>query len=97
MVLAAMLAMMLVAASPAFAQATAIDDSNDVSFDDSFNVIAPQVAFVAGVQTNSGDANAAAADDSTADASVDQSFDLSVSQVNGGVFGVAAGNDVFLD
>lgn len=80
MVLAAMLAMMLVAASPAFAQATAIDDSSDVSFEDSFNVIKPQVAFVAGFQSNEGDANAAAADASTADAAVDQGFDLSVVQ-----------------
>jgi len=74
MVLAAMLAMMLVAASPAFAQATAIDDSSDVSFEDSFNTFAPQVAFVAGFQSNSGDANAAAVDESTADSAVDQGF-----------------------
>lgn len=84
MVLAAMLAMMLVAASPAFAQATAIDDSSDVTFEDSFNVFAPQVAFVAGVQTNSGDANAAAIDNSAAAAVVVQDFELEVEQFNGG-------------
>ncbi|MBA3389105.1 MAG: hypothetical protein H0U02_07060 [Rubrobacter sp.] len=84
MVLAAMLAMMLVAASPAFAQATAIDDSSDVTFEDSFNVFAPQVAFVAGVQTNSGDANAAAIDNSVAASAVEQSFELEVEQFNGG-------------
>jgi hypothetical protein len=84
MVLAAMLAMMLVAASPAFAQATAIDDSSDVSFDNSFNVIAPQVAFVAGFQANSGDANAVAIDNSVAAAVVVQDFELEVEQFNGG-------------
>ena len=84
MVLAAMLAMMLVAASPAFAQVTAIDASSDVSFDNSFNVIAPQAAFVAGFQANSGDANAVAIDNSVAAAVVVQDFELEVEQFNGG-------------
>ncbi len=84
MVLAAMLAMMLVAASPAFAQATAVDASNDVTFEDSFNVVAPQVAFVAGFQTNSGDANAVAIDNSVAGSAVEQSFEIEVNQFNGG-------------
>lgn len=80
MVLAVMLAMMLALASPAFAQTVAIDDSSDVTYTNSFNVYQPQSAFVFGAQTNYGNANAAAADDSAAAASVYNSFDISVSQ-----------------
>ena len=63
---------------------TAIDASSDVSFDNSFNVIAPQAAFVAGFQANSGDANAVAIDNSVAAAVVVQDFELEVEQFNGG-------------
>ncbi len=94
MMLAAMLAMVLVAAAPALGQATAVDDSNDTSYEDSFNEICPQVVAAFGAQTNYGDANAAATDDSDAAAVVAQDFGLSVEQVNACLGGVAAGNDV---
>ena len=84
MILAAMLAMVLVAASPAFAQATAISGGNDVEFEDSFNDFGEQSVFVGASQVNTGDANAVAIDDSEADASIDQEFDLSVDQVSSG-------------
>ena len=84
MILAAMLAMVLVAASPAFAQATAISGGNDVEFEDSFNDFGEQSVFVGASQVNTGDANAVAIDDSEADASIDQDLDVSVDQVSSG-------------
>jgi hypothetical protein len=85
MLLAAMLAMVLVAAAPAMAQATVIsndsdgfDDDNFGLFDDDFdnsstvvlNASQTQVADVS--QVNTGDANAVADDGSVAVATVDQ-------------------------
>ena len=95
--LAAMLAMVLVAAAPALGQATAIDDTQDTSYEDSFNTICPQVVAAFGAQTNYGDANAAAADESEAAAVVAQEFGLSVEQVNACLGGLAAGGDVNVD
>jgi len=97
MMLAAMLAMVLVAAAPALGQATAIDDTQDTSYEDSFNTICPQVVAAFGAQTNYGDANAAAADESEAAAVVAQEFGLSVEQVNACLGGLAAGGDVNVD
>ena len=92
MLLAAMLAMVLVAAAPAFGQATAVDDTSDVTYDDSFNQICPQVVAVFGAQTNYGDANAAAVDESEAAAEVAQEFGLEVNQVNACLGGISADN-----
>ena len=83
MVLVAMLAMMLVAASPAFAEVTAIDNSSDISFDSSFNMVefGNQVGgFVGVIQVQSGDALSAATDSSAAAAAIDQSLDVSQTQ-----------------
>ncbi|HET7477917.1 MAG TPA: hypothetical protein VFJ72_00235 [Rubrobacteraceae bacterium] len=78
MVLVAMLAMMMVAAAPAFAQATGGDV--DLSFVD-----ASQSATVDVTQSQFGDATATSGDvGSAADASIDNSLDVSVTQVNGG-------------
>ncbi len=93
MLLAAMLAMVLVAAAPAFGQATAVDDTSDVTYDDSFNQICPQVVAVFGAQTNYGDANAAAVDESEAAAEVAQEFGLEVNQVNACLGGISADGD----
>ena len=93
MLLAAMLAMVLVAAAPAFGQATAVDDTSDVTYDNSFNEICPQVVAAFGAQTNYGDANAAAIDESEAAAEVGQEFGLSVEQVSACLGGISAGDD----
>jgi hypothetical protein len=91
MILAVVMAMMLVAAAPAFAHTTAIDDSGDVSYDDSFNVtvVAPQEVFLAADNTQvSADSTLVLADDGSAAAassSVSQSFMIDVYQVNGGL------------
>ncbi len=83
MVMVAMLAMMLVAASPAFAEVTAIDSSNDTTFDSSFNLVefGNQLGGVAVVtQVQTGDALSAATDSSAAATSISQSFDVSQTQ-----------------
>lgn len=91
LVLASMLAMMMVAAAPAFADATAGDV--DILLADVSQDVAVDVT-----QSQFGDATATAGDiGSAADASIDNSLDVSVTQVNAGVGGVAAGGDVFVD
>lgn len=90
-VLAAMMAMMLALASPAFAHAV----GGDV---DVLAVDASQSATVDVTQSQFGDATATSGDiGSAANASIDNSLDVSVTQVNGGVGGVAAGDDLFVD
>jgi hypothetical protein len=80
MVLAVMLAMMLAAASPAFAQVVAIDEGDDTEF----NAVGQNLAGPVGdvTQDQFGDADAVAVDDSAASASVSQSQDVSISQSN---------------
>ncbi len=83
MLLAAMLAMVLVAAAPAFAQ-IAIDNSTDTSFDGSFNTTSfcNQVGgVVLANQGQYGDAGAAAAGDSAAAADISQELGVSQDQV----------------
>jgi hypothetical protein len=83
--LVAMLAMMLVAAAPAFAQ-TAVDDS--VAIDNSRTVTYDAVAqnIVGDIETGDaiqrGDATAVAVNDSVAVASIDADLDTSVSLSN---------------
>lgn len=90
-VLAAMLAMMLALASPAFAHAVGGDV--DLQFVD-----ASQSATVDASQSQFGDATATSGDvGSAASASIDNSLDVSVEQVNAGVHGIAAGDDLFFD
>lgn len=77
-ILAAMLAMMLVAAAPAFAEATGGDFTLT-------SVDASQSVDVSVTQTQTGDALATSGDlASAADASVSNSADISVEQINGG-------------
>jgi hypothetical protein len=80
MVLAMVTALMLVAASPAFAQAVAIDEGDDVEF----NAVAQNLIGPVGdiTQTQVGTATAVAVDDSAASASVSQTQDVSISQSN---------------
>ena len=85
MMLAAMLAMVLVAAAPAFAQ-TAVDDS--VAIDDSstveYSAVCQNVigSITTGDAAQYGDATAAAADDSAAAAEIAAELDTSVDVVN---------------
>ncbi len=88
MLLAAMLAMVLVAAAPAFAQATVISD-DDV--DNSITQFAAQFQVAAASQNNFGDANAAA-DDGSAEASISQDLWIDQSAVQNTV----AGDDNFV-
>lgn len=91
MVLVAMMAMMMVAAAPAFAHATGGDV--DVLVAD-----VSQSATLDVTQSQFGDATATAGDvGSAADASIENSADISVTQVNSGVGGVASGDDLFVD
>jgi hypothetical protein len=80
MVLTMVAALMLVAASPAFAQAVAIDEGDDVEF----NAVAQNLIGPVGdiTQTQVGTATAVADDDSAASASVYQTQDVSISQSN---------------
>ena len=84
-VLVAVLAMVLIASAPAFAQ-TAVDDS--VAIDDSTSVTYDAVAqnVVGDIETGDaiqrGDATADATDDSVARASIDADLDTSVSLSN---------------
>ena len=80
MVLAMVAALMLVAASPAFAQAVAIDEGNDVQFNAVGQNIIGSVGDV--TQTQVGTATAVAVDDSAASASVSQTQDFSITQSN---------------
>ena len=85
MLLAAMLAMVLAAAAPAFAQATVGDDDNG---DNVQYVDCSQVQ--AAVQAQYGDANAAADDESIAAAAIDQG--LTQNQVNACIGGIDDSN-----
>ncbi len=80
MVLAAMLVMMLAMAAPAFAQATAIDEGDDVEFNAGAQNIIGSVGDITQVQV--GTATATADNDSAAAASVSQAQDVSISQTN---------------
>jgi hypothetical protein len=79
MLLAAMVAMVMVAAAPAFAQ---IGDIQQYSDDDTttINTICNQVLGIAAEQTQYGDANAAAVDESEAAAAAANELDISVDQ-----------------
>ncbi len=83
MVLAAMLAMMLAMAAPAFADTIAIDEGDDVEFNAGAQNIIGSVGDIS--NTQSGTAVAVAVDDSAAAASVSQTQDVTISQSN--VFG----------
>ena len=91
MLLAAMLAMVLVAAAPAFAQATVISD-DDVDNSITQEVSAEQIQVAVASQVNTGDANAAA-DDGDASASISQDLSIDQSAVQNTV---AAGDDAFV-
>ncbi len=80
MLVVAMLAMMLAMAAPAFAQATAIDQGDDVEFNAGAQNIIGSVGDI--TQTQVGTATATADNDSAAAASVDQAQDVSISQSN---------------
>jgi LPXTG-motif cell wall-anchored protein len=80
MLLAGMLAMVLVAAAPAFGQAVAIDEGDDVEY----NAVCQNIIGSFGdiTQTQDGDADAVAVDDSAAAAEVAQEQGVSIEQVN---------------
>lgn len=86
--LGTMVVLMLAATSPAFAQATADDgaiaDDSDVTTLTVEVFDASQFQAAAAAQANYGDANAAADDGSTAEASIDQSLTIDQTQINGG-------------
>ncbi|HSK84704.1 MAG TPA: hypothetical protein VK902_15100 [Rubrobacter sp.] len=85
MALAAMLALMLVAASPALAD-TAVGGDVSLRFID-----ASQTQAAAATQTNEGNAEAGRLGSAAA---IDQSLTIEQSQVNAGWGGVAAGGDI---
>ena len=87
MVLAALLALMLVAAAPAFAQAVGGDV--DISYVD-----CSQVQAAAAAQGQYGDATAG---DLGSAAAISQSLTIEQSQVNACDGGVAAGGDIWWD
>ena len=80
MLLAAMLAMVLAAAAPAFAQVTAIDEGDDVEY----NAVCQNILGGVGdiTQDQDGDADAVATDDSAAAAEVAQSQGVTIEQAN---------------
>ena len=81
MLLAAMLAMVLAAAVPAFAQdVVAIDEGDDVEYNAVCQNILGSVGDI--TQDQDGDAEAVATDDSAAAAEVAQSQDVTIEQVN---------------
>jgi hypothetical protein len=80
MLLAAMLAMVLAAAAPAFAQAVAIDEGDDVEYNAVCQNIIGSIGDIN--QDQSGSADAVATDDSAAAADVAQSQDVTIEQVN---------------
>lgn len=84
--LVAMLALMLVAAAPAFAN-HAVGGDVDLTFVD-----ASQTQAAAATQTNEGDAEAGNLGSAAA---IDQTLTIEQSQVNAGWRGVAAGDDIF--
>ena len=88
MLLAAMLAMVLVAAAPAFGQSIVVSD-DDVDNSITQEVSAEQFQVAAASQVNTGNANAAA-DDGSAEASISQELWIDQSAVQNTV---AAGDD----
>ncbi len=80
MLLAAMLAMVLAAAAPAFAQAVAIDEGDDVEYNAVCQNIIGSIGDIN--QSQDGSANAVATDDSSAAADVAQSQGVTIEQVN---------------
>lgn len=91
MLLAAMLAMVVIAAAPAFAQAT----GGDVSVQ---YVDCSQVAAVAATQGQYGDATATSGDiGSAAAAEISNELGISIEQVNACLGGVAAGGDIVVE
>ena len=78
--MAAMLAMMLAMAAPAFAQTVAIDEGDDVEYNAGAQNIIGSVGDITNTQT--GTATAVAVDDSAAAAEVSQSQEVSISQTN---------------
>ncbi len=80
MLLAAMLAMVLAAAAPAFAQTLAIDEGDDTEY----NAVCQNILGAVGDITNTqgGDADAIATDDSAAAAEVAQEQGVTIEQVN---------------
>ena len=80
MVLAAMLAMMLAMAAPAFAQTIAIDEGDDVEYNAGAQNIIGSVGDITNTQT--GTATATADNDSAAAAEVAQTQEVSISQTN---------------
>jgi hypothetical protein len=80
MLMVAMLAMMLAMAAPAFAQATAIDEGDDVEFNAGAQNLIGSVGDITNTQT--GTAVAAADNDSAAAAEVAQTQEVSISQTN---------------
>ena len=80
MVLAAMLAMMLAAASPAFAQDITITQGDEVEFNAGAQNIIGSVGDI--TQTQDATATAVAVDDSAAAAEVSQTQDVSITQSN---------------
>jgi LPXTG-motif cell wall-anchored protein len=80
MLLAAMLAMVLAAAAPAFAQAVAIDEGDDVEYNAVCQNILGSVGDIE--QEQEGEAEAVATDDSAAAAEVAQEQGVTIEQVN---------------
>ena len=80
MLLTAMLAMVLAAAAPAFAQATAIDEGDDTEY----NAVCQNIIGAMGDinQGQGGDADAIATEDSAAAAEVAQEQGVTIEQVN---------------
>ena len=80
MLLAAMLAMVLAAAAPAFAQATAINEGDDTQY----NAVCQNILGSFGdiTQNQSGNADAMATNDSAAAAEVAQEQGVTIAQVN---------------
>jgi hypothetical protein len=89
MVTGSMLALMLVAAAPAFADTTAQGGDVDLRFVD-----ASQTQAAAAFQTNRGDVDAGNLGSAAA---IDQSLTIDQSQVNAGFGGVAASGDLDFD
>jgi LPXTG-motif cell wall-anchored protein len=80
MLLAAMLAMVLAAAAPAFAQTLAIDEGDDVEYNAVCQNILGSVGDIE--QEQEGEAEAVATDDSAAAAEVAQEQGVTIEQVN---------------
>ena len=91
MLLAAMLAMVLAAAAPAFAQAVIEDDGDDGNTNVQY-VDCSQVQAAAAAQGQYGDANAAADDESVAIANISQDLDITQNQVNACLGGIEDSN-----